>query len=138
MANNWFDSGRKYALDGNLVPSVDTIKVCLLKDTYVPNLAAHVHVDALGTNRLATDQTLAAITTTAGTLDAADVTFPTVAGGSLAKYIALYKLIGDGSVADVTSPLLMLFDTILGFPVATSGVNISVHWDDIAPGVFRV
>src|SRR5713101_4852817 len=130
MANNWFDSGRKYVLDSQLDPAVDTIKVCLLKDTYTPNLAAHVHLNDLGTNRVGTDQTLASITTTAGTLDAADATFPTVLAGSLAKYIALYKLVGDGSVTDVTSPLLMLFDAILGFPVATSGVDIPIHWDD--------
>src|SRR6266851_482853 len=130
MANNWFDAGRKYQLDGNLVPSVDTIKVCLLKDTYIPNLVAHVHVNDLGTNRVGIDQTLGSITTTAGTLDAADALFAAVAGGSLAKYIALYKLVGDGSVTDVTSPLLMLFDTMLGFPVATSGVDIPIHWDD--------
>src|SRR6266849_9045228 len=119
MANNWFDSGRKYQLDGNLVPSSDTIKVCLLKDTYTPNLATHVHVNDLGTNRIGTDQTLASITTTAGTLDAADALFAAVTAGSLVKYIALYKLVGDGSTGDVTSPLLMLFDTILGFPVAS-------------------
>src|SRR5216684_131022 len=143
MANNWYDAGRKYALDGNLVPSSNTIKACLLKDTYVPDLAAHIHLNDLGTNRVGTDQTLGSITTTAGVLGAATATFPTVAGGSLAKYIALYRLIGDGTPADVTSPLLMLFDTILGFPVATSGANILIAWNVSGIGapagsVFRV
>ena len=71
-------------------------------------------------------------------MDAVDNSVPAVPGGSLAKYIALYKLVGDGSPTDVTSPLLMLFDTILGFPVATSGVDIPIHWDDTAPGIVRV
>ncbi len=136
MANNWFDSGRKYVLDSQLDPAVDTIKVCLLKDTYTPNLAAHVHLNDLGANRVGTDQTLGSITTTAGTLNAATATFPAVPGGSLAKFIALYKLVGDGSPADVTSPLLMLFDTILGFPLATSGANIPVVWN--GSGIFRI
>src|SRR5229473_2706983 len=135
MANNWYDAGRKYELDGNLKPSVDTIKVCLIKDTYTPNLATHAFLNDLGTNRVGTDQVLGAITTTAGTLNGGNVTFPLVPGGSIAKFIALYKLVGDGSVGDVTSPLLMLFDTILGFPIATSGVNILITWN--ASGIFR-
>ncbi len=136
MANNWYDAGRKYELDGNLKPSVDTTRACLLKDTYTPNLATHAFLNDLGTNRVGTDQALAAITTTAGSLNASGVTFVAVPGGSTAKFIALYKLVGDGSVGDVTSPLLMLFDTILGFPITTNGTNISIAWN--ASGIFRV
>ena len=64
VANAWFDSGRQYQLEGNLKPLVDTMKVCLLKDTYVPNLATHAHLNDLGTNRVGTDQVLTGITTT--------------------------------------------------------------------------
>ncbi len=136
MANNWYDAGRKYELDGNLKPSVDTIKVCLLKDTYTPNLATHAFLNDLGTNRVGTDQVLGAITTAAGTLSGGNTTFVAVPGGSLAKFVALYKLVGDGSSGDVTSPLIMLFDIILGFPIATSGANILITWN--ASGIFRV
>jgi hypothetical protein len=135
MANNWYDAGRKYQLDGHLNPAVDTIKVCLIKSTYIPNLATHDFLDDLGTNRIGTDQTLGTITTTAGTFKAANAVFSAVPGGSQENFLALYKLVGDGSATDVTSPLLMLFDTVGGLPIVGGG-NITIFWD--ASGIFRV
>ena len=39
MANNFYDLGRKYILDGNLVPATDTIAAALISNAYTPNLA---------------------------------------------------------------------------------------------------
>lgn len=136
MANNWYDAGRKYELDGNLRPAVDTIKACLISSNYTPNLATHAFLSDIGSNRVGTDQVLGSITTTAGTFSAATTTFPAIAPGSQINFLAIYKLVGDGSATDVTSPLLMLFDTVSGFPITPNNVPITISWN--ASGIFRV
>ena len=128
MANNWYDAGRKYQLDGNLKPATDTIKACLVTSSYIVDLAAHAVLSDLGTNRIGTDQTLTSITTAAGTLKAANSLFPAVASGHQVNFLVIYKLVGDGSPSDVTSPLLLFEDTVGGFPVTTSGGDVPVLW----------
>jgi len=51
-------------------------------------------------------------------------------------FIAVYKLVGNGSVNDATSPLIVLWDTATGLPVATGGTDIRVTWN--AQGLFRI
>jgi len=125
MADSWYTLGRKYVLDSNLDPAVDTIKAALIKSAYTPNLATHQFYSDISADVLNTPQALTSITTTGGTLDAADVTFTSVTSGDTASYVALYK---DTGVAG-TSPLLILFDSITGFPLATNGANITISWN---------
>jgi hypothetical protein len=132
MANNFYDLGRKYILDGNLIPATDTIKVALLSSAYTPNLATHQFYSDISTDVLNTPQALASKTTTAGTLKAANITFSSVTAGATASYVAIYK---DTGVAG-TSPLLALYDTISGFPFATNGGDIVISWN--ASGILRV
>jgi len=132
MANNFYDLGRKYMLDGNLVPATDTIKVALVTSAYTPNLATDQFYSGISSNVIGTPQALASKTTTAGTLKAANITFSAVAGGSTASYLAIYK---DTGVAG-TSPLLALFDTVAGFPFSTNGGDIVISWN--ASGIFRL
>jgi hypothetical protein len=131
MANNFYDLGRKYILDGSLVPASDTIKVALLSSAYTPNLATHQFYSDLS-GVLNTPQALASKTTTAGTLKAANITFSSVTLGSTASYVAIYKDTGTTT----TSPLIALFDTISGFPFSTNGGDIVISWN--ASGIFRV
>jgi hypothetical protein len=132
MANNFYDLGRKYILDGNLVPASDTIKAALVKSAYTPNLATHQFYNDISADVLNTPQALASKTTTAGVLKAANVTFSSVTLGDTASYVAIYK---DTGVAG-TSPLIALFDTISGFPFATNGGDVVISWN--ASGIFRV
>jgi len=67
-------------------------------------------------------------------LDAADVTFATVGSGSTVIGVILYK---DTGVA-ATSALLAYIDTISGFPLATSGGDIVVQWDNGANKIFAL
>jgi hypothetical protein len=132
MSNNFYDLGRKYILDGSLVPASDTIKAALVKSAYTPNLATHQFYSDISANVLNTPQALGSKTTTAGVFKAANVTFSSVTLGDTASYVAIYK---DTGVAG-TSPLIALFDTISGFPFATNGGDIVISWN--ASGIFRV
>ena len=77
-------------------------------------------------------QTLGSKTTTAGTFNAANVTFSAVAPGATASYVCIFKDTGTNS----TSPLICLFDTITGFPVSTNGGDIIISWN--ASGIFKL
>jgi len=132
MANNWYDLGRKYVLDGNLVPATDTIKAALVSSAYTPNLASQQYYSDISADVLNTPQALTTKTTTAGTLKADNVTFSAVTSGATGSYVALYKDTGTPT----TSPLLCLFDTITGFPVATNGGDIIISWN--ASGILKI
>lgn len=136
MANSLYAFGRQYILTGSLAPLTDTVKACLITTAYVPSLSADQHLNNLGTNRVGTDQTLTGKAVTNGYLTAANLTFAAVPGGSTVGFIGVYKLVGDGSSTDTTSPLIVLYDTATGLPVATAGTDITVTWN--AQGLFRV
>lgn len=133
MANNWYDKGRQYVLEHHLTPASDTIKCALLKSAYSPNLATHQFYSDLGANVLNTPQAYTTKTTVSGTFDADDVTFAAVTAGDTGSYAATYVDIGG---ANTTWPLLWLFDTITGFPVATNGGDIIISWN--ASGIVRL
>src|SRR5216684_5693103 len=135
MANQGYPLGRQYIQGGSWNPVADTIKACLVKSTYTPTLATDAHLNDLGTNRIGTDQALAGKAITNGVLSASNVTFPAVPAGSTVTYLVLYKLVGDGSSGDVTSPLIIIWDTITGFPFATGGTDVVISWN--ASGIFR-
>jgi hypothetical protein len=130
MANSFYDLGRKLVLD-LFIASSGTLKAVLLSSAYTPNLATHQFYSDLS-GVLNTPQTLGSVTTTAGTLKAANITFSSVTGGSTATYIALYKDTGVPS----TSPIVMIDDTIAGFPFVTNGGDIVISWN--ASGIFKV
>jgi hypothetical protein len=136
VANSLYAFGRQYILTGSFAGLTDTLKACLITNAYSPNLSTDQHLNNLGTARVGTDQTLTTVGVTNGFLTAANLTFPAVAGGSTVAYIAVYKLVGNGSSSDTTSPLIVLWDTATGLPVATGGTDITVTWN--AQGLFRV
>ncbi len=139
MANQGYPLGRQYIQGGGAAtwnPTADTIKACLVSNVYVPNLVTDQFLNNLGTNRVGTDQTLAGKAVTNGFLTATNVTFPLVPGGSTVAFLVVYKLVGGGGVGDNTSPLIVIWDTIVGWPFATGGTDVVIAWN--ASGLFRV
>lgn len=74
-------------------------------------------------------------TPSAGTFDAADVTFTAFSNGSVSvEGIVLY--IDDGT-ADASSPLALYLDTsITGIPFTPSGADVTIQWN--ASGIFTL
>lgn len=131
MANSLYNKGKEKMLSASINFPSDTIKVALILNTYPQNLTTDEFYSSISTYVIGTPQTLASKTVTDGVLDAADVTWTAVAGGSTFEAVVIYK---DTGVAG-TSPLLAYIDTITGFPLASNGGDITVQWDS---GTYRI
>ena len=131
MANAHFAKGKEKILSASINFATDTIKFALVKNTYPQNLAEDEFFTAVSAHVVGTPQTLAAKTVTAGVFDAADAVFTAVAAGDTLEGGVLYKDTG----VDGTSALIAYIDTITGFPLATNGSDITVHWDN---GAFKI
>jgi hypothetical protein len=133
MANALYAKGKEKLLSSSNSISLDTdtIRVALVKSTYTPILTTDEFYSQLSAYVVGTPQTLASKAITSGIFDAADPTWPTVASGDTLKGVVIYK--DTGSAA--TSPLLAFIDTIVGFPLATNGGDITVQWDN---GVYKI
>lgn len=130
MASGLYDKGREGFLDSSIDFDTDTIKAVLTTAAYTVDLAAHDFLNDVAP-QVGTPQTLASKTVTAGVADAADITFPSVAGGSTCTALILYK---DTGVA-TTSRLIAYID---GFSVVTNGGDITVQWDNGANKIFKL
>ena len=132
MANSLYARGKQRMLEKLISFKDDDIQALLVSADYTPDLSTHeflpdVQAYALGGGA----KPLANKTTALGVFDASDVTWLQVAGGATAKAVVLFKNTGVAG----TSPLLGYIDTITGFPVATSGSDITVQWDN---GAFKI
>lgn len=126
MANSQYLLGRQAFAQGLIAWQSDNIKINLLTSAYTPNFTTDQFLAIIpGGAIVATSSNLASKTSTLGTLNAANVTFSSVASGSTVTRIALYK--DTGSAA--TSPLLFAFDSYTNLPVVTNGGDIIVQWD---------
>ena len=134
MANTLFTKGKEKILSGAINFTTDTIKALVVSSAYTPDLTTHEFLSDVEAHRLGTDGTLTSKTITSGRLDADDVTWAAVAAGSTAKAVVLYK---DTGLAG-SSPLLLYIDTITGWPLATSGGDITVQWDNGAYRIFSL
>ncbi|MFQ5609635.1 MAG: hypothetical protein ACE5F8_05120 [Woeseiaceae bacterium] len=134
MANAFYDNGLDQFANGNVDWVNDTIK-CVLVDSasYTPNTATDANLDDVPGGARISTQTLAGKSTSAGVLDASDITFSSVAAGTY-EYLVIYK---DSGV-ESTSTLLMLIDTATGLPVTASGNDIDVTWDDGANKIAKL
>ncbi len=135
MANALYTKGRQAFLDGGVSWSSDTIKVSLVSSGYTPNLSTHQYVsDVTGAGgTLVATQTLGSKTSTGGTANAANVTFPSVTG-AVCNYLLLYKDTGSPS----TSPLIALIDSAVNLPVTPVGSNINISWDTGTYKIFEL
>lgn len=136
MANALYGKGKEKLLSSTGAISLDTdnITAALVSNAYTPNYSTDEFYTAISSNVLGTPQLLAGKSITLGVFDANDVTFPTVAAGATAKYVALYKDTGTAG----TSALLALLDTITGFPLATNGGDITIQWDNGSYKIFSL
>lgn len=136
MANALYGKGKEKLLSSTSSISVDTdtIKAALVSSAYAPNLSTDEFYSTISAHVLGTPVTLTSKTLTLGVFDAADPTFAAVAAGSTAKFVVLYK---DTGLA-ASSPLLIVLDTITGFPYATNGGDILITWDNGANKIFAL
>lgn len=135
MANGLYDAARSAFLDANIDWSADTIKVALIDAAdYTRNLTTHDFWDDVGVAaRVAISSALGSKTSTAGTADAADVTWSSVTGDQ-SEEVVCYS---DTAGADSTDPLIFDMDTFAsGMPVTPNGGNIVIAWN--ASGMFKL
>ena len=127
----WKQSLLQFAANNNL--SAGTVDVALVDTANYTYSAAHQFFSSIpGAAIIGTPQVLGTKTFTNGVFDAADVTFPSVAGAS-AEALVIY--IDTGTAA--TSPLVAFIDTgVTGLPVTPNGGNISITWN--ATGIFAL
>jgi hypothetical protein len=134
MANALYGKGKEKLLTAAINLSSDTIKAALMSSAYTPNLSTNEFLSDISANVLNTAQTLGTKTITLGVFDAADITYTAVTAGSTAKAVVIYKDTGLAS----TSALLAYIDTIVGFPLATNGGDITIIWDSGANKIFAL
>lgn len=134
MANALYGKGKEKLLTAAINLSSDTIKVALMSSAYTPNLSTNEFLSDISAHVLNTAQTLGTKTITLGVFDAADITYTAVTAGSTAKAVVIYKDTGLAS----SSPLLAYIDTIVGFPLATNGGDITIIWDSGANKIFAL
>lgn len=134
MANALYGLSKEKILSGAINLMTDTIKVRLVKNTYAQNLTTDEFVSSVTKITGTTDQTLTGKSIALGVFDASDVTFTAVASGETSEGVVVYKDTGT----EATSPVLAYIDTITGFPLATSGGNITVQWDNGAYKIFSL
>lgn len=134
MANALYGLGKEKILSGAIDLTTNTIKVRLVKNTYAQNLSTDEFISSVTKVTGTTDQTLTGKSVALGVFDADDVTFTAVPAGETSEGVVIYKDTG----VEATSPVLAYIDTITGFPLATSGGNITVQWDNGAYKIFSL
>lgn len=132
MVNALYDKARESFLMGDLDWETQNFKVCGVDATYTPNIATHQYHSSL-TGIVCTSSNLASKSWTGGVADAANVTFPTVTGATIVRWI-VYQDSGSSS----TSRLVAMYDTASGLPTIPDGTNITVTWDNGASRMFRI
>lgn len=129
MAAAIYPKAKEQMLQGGINLSSGVVKAILVDNgvyTYADN---HEFRSSLsGTGGVA--QTLASKTFTNGTFDAADITFPAVAG--TVSYEALVLYLDTGNAA--TDRLIAYLDTFA--PITSNGGDINVTWN--ASGIFTL
>lgn len=134
MANRLYPKGRQKFLEGSIAWLTDNIQVALLTSAYAYSDAHEFHSSLTGI--VATSGNLTGKTSTDGIADAADVTFPTVAGSPVTQ-IALFKWTGVSG----TSPLIAYWDSDTSavlLSVTPDGSDIQLRWSNGALKMFRL
>lgn len=134
MANRLYPKGAEKILGGSVNLTSDTIKACLVSNSYTYS-TAHEFVSDLGT-RIGTDQTLTGKSVTGGVFDATDLDFGSLPPGDTVKAVVIYKDTGNAS----TSPVLAHLDSgaSVGLPFATNGGGVTLPWNNDAKKIFRL
>lgn len=111
------------ALDGSGTTGLYAVLVDTGTYTYS---AAHEFYSSVVAGAVGAEQEVTTKTYTAGVLDGADVTVPSVTGASVEAIVLFVKNAG----ANTTWRLLAYIDTgVTGLPVTPNGGNINVTWN---------
>ena len=123
--SNLYPTAREAFLTGSMSWTNDTIKASLVSGyTYS---ASHSTVADLGSTVVATSDALTAKTATAGTADAADVTFSATSTSTIGGLVLFNE----------SNELIAFIDS--GFPISSSaGDSISIAWDNGANRIFTL
>jgi hypothetical protein len=138
LANHLYPLGKQRILEGSIAALTDTLKLAMVTSAYVESDAHQWFSDLAGV--VGTPVALASKTTgvpTGGVLNAASVTFPSVASGSTVVGLVIYK---DTGVAG-TSPLIAWYDTkgdSTAISIVTNGGDITINWSTGASRVFQL
>lgn len=136
MANALYTKAKEAFLEGLLDLTDDTLKVCLVKNTYTVNLDSHQYLSDIGVSNIAaTSPAISGKTTTNGIFDAENITIEDY-GTSGFHYLVLFK---DTSVAS-TSTLIAYIDTAEGLPVSSSAstISITINWSNAITKIFTL
>ena len=131
MANTLYPLGAKAILDGDIDFLNDTIKIAAM-DTNHSYSASNQFWSSVSANVIDTPATLGTVTTTGGTLDAADLTPAYTAVATNITGFVIYKDTGTPS----TSPLIADIDTATGLPLTQDGNNVNLAFN--ASGIFGI
>lgn len=140
MADTLTGPSREGFLAGEIDWNTAVIKVSLVRGyTYASTHKFMSDVTVTGT--IVATQTLATVTVTDGTADAADVTFPSVPTGAAIGSLVIYQasaVTGGADVAATAQRVIAHIDAAAGLPVTPNGGNISVAWANVEPRIFRL
>lgn len=134
MANEFYAKGKERILKGAVNFETASIRAALVRTTYAQNIATDEFYSTVSPAAFATTVALTSRTVTNGVFDAADIVFPTVTAGDNYEGVVLYLDTGNAA----TSPLIAYIDNIAGFPVASTGGDVGVQWDNGANKIFSL
>ena len=137
MAAFMYDKARQAFLTGT--PAIswtsDTIKVALVKSTYVPNSSTDQYLSIISAGDIiATSTALANKTGTAGVAYADNPTFTAVTASLTVQAFVIYKDTGSSA----TSPLIVYVDDYTGLPLATTGGDITINFPTDTNKIFKL
>lgn len=135
MANAAFPAGLTGIMTGGIDLDGDTITVALIRG-YTYSSAHTTMTDVLATGTIATNgtATLQSVTVAGGVLDAADVTFTSVAVNVANHFLIVYKNTGNNG----TSTPILWIDTGTGLPIQPTGNNVTVTWPNTSGKIFQI
>lgn len=138
MANKFYNKGLEGFASAEIDWVDDTIRAFLVDSAnYTPDMANHDYLDDIPTNARFGNSgsstrgnapALSSKTLTNGILDAANTVFTSMTpAATVCEYLVIFK---DDGVADSSSRLICLIDTMTGLPVTFNGANITISWND--------
>lgn len=129
MANDAYDNLRSEVPIGGVDWLTDSIKATLVDDSYTFD-ATHTDLADLGSSVVGgiTDQDLNVTNVDAlGFVEADSITFSGATPATIVQAVVVYVDRGGG-----TTELLWFFDTGTGFPLTSTGADITVDWNGSA------
>lgn len=127
MANAFYNAAKHDILTGDDPWVSGSVKATLVNAGYTFNIAHTQYSDISGSILSGvTDQSVGGKTVSpSGTAAGNSVTFGGVTAAQTAKAVIIYIDLGGG-----VTRLIAYFDTGTGFPLTTTGANITIDWNN--------